>query len=104
MEVKSASLAGQSTERSQSLPLFGLNQCRIALVAAVQRSDHPALFCLLNPFPAQVSDGFVLLRAGERLSNGLGHRVATLGIGGKFVPHPFLRLAAAREPAFASLG
>ena len=50
-EVKPAGFARQATERSQRLFLLGLDQCRVALVAAVQRGDDPTFLRLLNLGP-----------------------------------------------------
>ena len=100
-EVKPTGLTSQSTERSECASLLGLDQCRVALVAPVHRGNNPALLRLLNPIPGYVRDGFSVLRISERLPNGLCHFVATLGIGGKCVPHFLLRLAAPRQPALA---
>jgi hypothetical protein len=50
-EVKPAGFTSQFTERGQRLFLLGLDQCRVALVAAVQRGDNPAFLRLLNPIP-----------------------------------------------------
>ena len=50
-KVQPAGFTRQSTERSQRPLFFGLHQCRIAFVSAMQRSDNLAFLRLLNPIP-----------------------------------------------------
>jgi hypothetical protein len=70
--------------------------------SVVQRSNHPALFRILNPVCGEIRDGFALLRLGASLANGLGHRMAMLGVGGEFVPG-LVRPTAPRWPALTDL-